>query len=162
MTERFDSRGFLIIPDPREHKKAGAILKPVAVVEHCYCPQGHDIIWENADFNGYPGIRLLVENQDHKRGFVILSPIFGDHTRVALDIKIREGEKLRLLCPICEAGFPVLKKCECENGELRVISLKKDFSYSDAIAICDIVGCFSSFIVKAGDLITQSMIEAIQ
>lgn len=154
----FDSSGYLIIPDPREKVRDRA--KKVAIVEHCYCPNGDDIIWEYAQFNGFPGIRIFVEKENCEAGDIVLSPIFGDHTRVSLGVKLIHGEKLKLLCPICYAEFPVLKQCTCGKGELRVISLKKEFSFTDAIVVCDIVDCFNSYIIKAGEIITETMLES--
>lgn len=153
----FDSHGYLIIPDPRERTREAA--KKIAIVEHCFCPKGHDMIWDYAKFNGYPGIRIFVETEGGEKGDVVLSPIFGDHTRIALGLNLRSGEKSKLYCPICFVELPILKKCGCEKGELRVISLKKDFSYTDGIVVCDVVDCFNSYILRAGELITESMLE---
>ncbi len=158
MAQIFNSHGYLIIPDPRAKRKEEK--KSVAIVTECYCPDGHNLIWDYAQFNGYAGIRISVQKENGEIGDIALSPIFGDHSRVSLGINLVKGEKLKLFCPYCEKEFPVLKKCECDKGELRVISLKKQFSYHDGIVVCDVVDCFNSFIIKSGELITETMIES--
>lgn len=159
MPYQFDEKGFMIIPDPRllsEAKEALARSK-VVVVEHVYCPNGHNLIWEYADFNGYGGIRLKIRKQNHQEGEVILSPIFGDHTRVSLGVKLVDGETVDVFCPICGVEIPILKECDrCGNGRIRVLSLPQKFDITLGIAFCDLVGCPNSYIVKSGELISEA------
>ena len=164
MGYKFDKRGFLVIPDPRDlrlkHQIEKAIEKPVVVVKHAYCPNGHDLVWDYTNFNGFPGIHLKVRRPDGNEGEMVLSPIFGDCTSVSLGIKLVDGEKLDIFCPECGERLPILTKCDkCENGEIRGLSLDKDFDIANGIAFCDVVGCPSAYIVDSGDLIEQAYIE---
>ncbi len=164
MGYKFDERGFMVIPDPREFRAKREMSKTlereVVVVKHVYCPNGHDLIWENADFNGCSGIRLRARRPNGNEGTIFLSPIFGDHTRVSLDIKLFEGEKLDILCAVCGVRLPVLGLCpNCENGELRALSLTEDFDIANGIAFCDLVGCPSSYILDSGKFINQIYLE---
>lgn len=166
MGYRFDERGFLVIPDPRElrigKKFKERLMQRVIVARNAYCPNGHDLIWEYANFNGFPGVRLTVERSDGAKGEVVLSPIFGDHTRLSLGITLKDGEKLKIFCPVCSVEIPVLTKCEnCENGEIRVLSLDREFNMANGIAFCDVVGCPSSYILDSGDLIEQAYAEEV-
>lgn len=162
MPYQFDEKGFMIIPDPRLLKEAKDILSrnKVVVVEYVYCPNGHNLIWDYADFNGYPGIRLKVRKKNQQEGDVVLSPIFGDHTRVSLGVKLTEGEAVNVFCPICGIEIPVLKECDkCKNGRIRVLSLSPKFDITRGIAFCDLVGCPNSYIVKSGELISEAYLE---
>ncbi|MCD6417859.1 hypothetical protein J7M00_03645 [bacterium] len=164
MANRFDERGFLVIPDPRELRRERREKKEaenkVIVVKSAYCPNGHDLMWDYASFCGYAGIRIGAEKPNGEKGEIVLSPIFGDHSRISLGIKLIDGEKLKLFCPECGAEIPVLTKCEnCEQGEIRVLSLARNFDIANGIAFCDVVGCPSSYIVDSGELIEQAYLE---
>ncbi len=163
MGDIFDERGFMIIPDPRElrlRREAKESHRKVVVVKKVFCPNGHNLIWDYASFNGCPGIRLRVRRPGGDEGEVVLSPIFGDHTRLSIGVKLVDGEKVSVMCPYCGVEIPVLTKCDqCSQGEIRVLSLSEEFDVSDGIAFCDVVGCPSSYIVRAGDLISREYVE---
>ena len=166
MGYKFDERGFMVIPDPRQlrlgHAIERSINRRVLVVKHAYCPNGHDLVWEFVDFNGFPGIHMRVKNASGAEGDIVLSPIFGDHTRVAIAIQLVDGEKLEIMCPVCGIGIPVLSRCpNCEAGELRVVSLNKEFDIANGVAFCDVVNCPSSHILDSGEFIAQSYLEEL-
>jgi len=156
MGKLFDSDGYMVIPQKKEkiQKKSNKCL----VVKQCFCPNGHNMIWDNAKFDGHSGIRIIIETPDNKRGELLLSPIYGDSTKVTIGTTLKDGIKVRMRCPICEVELPVLKPCDyCDTGEFIAISLKNPFDYRDAIGICNIVGCHNSTFIAAGELISNDL-----
>jgi len=165
MGYKFDAHGFLVIPDPGEAKLkrqvAHALEQPIVIAKHAFCPNGHDVIWENAQFNGFAGLRLKVRRANGEEGELIMSPIFGDKAHVTLGIKPQEGEKLDVFCPICNAEISVLMRCEnCENGEIRFLSMEPKYDMRNGIAFCDVMSCSSAYLLDAGKLITMAALAA--
>ena len=164
MGYQFDRRGFMIIPDPREYRRTKEEQKQKCVVAtEAYCPNGHNLIDDYVNFNGFGGIKLKIRRPNGEEGFMVLSPIFGDKTVVYIGTKPADGEKLEVFCPECGTAIPVLKPCdECTGGELRVLSVEPKFTVSDGIAFCDLVGCPSAYIISAGELVERAYIEGLE
>jgi hypothetical protein len=156
MSDRFDERGMLVIPDPRCYEKKAA--EKVLVLNHCYCPEGHDLISSRACFNGRSGIMIRVRKLTGE-GTVALSPIYGDKTRVALDIDLESGEILDLRCPICDAPLPVYTQCPSCDGQMVAIFTQPKADFANCVAVCNRVDCPIASIIDSGQLIAQSMIE---
>ncbi len=158
MGYKFDEKGYMVMPEPK--KDQGKDDRKCLLVKEAFCQNGHNLIWEDADFNGHGGIRLLVKDNHGNEGHVILSPIYGDTTKVTLGIKLKEGERVKLCCPHCSEELPTLKPCDwCEGGEIKTISLRKPFDYNQAIGLCDLVGCHNSVFYTAGELVTDDMLK---
>ncbi len=154
--ERFDHKGMMIIPNPVN--KVAAMDK-VLVVNQLHCPNGHSLISDRTSFNGRPGI-LIGIGVENRRGLVALSPIYGDKTRVAIDIDLPHGALAKLFCPVCNADFPVYANCSC-GGELLAVFLNRDASFKDCIGICNRIDCVNARIVSSGELISETMIERV-
>jgi hypothetical protein len=155
--ERFDEKGYWIIPEPRKSRKIRDDGQCI-VIRELYCHNGHNVIADESDFHGNPGFKLLVEKENGERGHVYYSPIYGDNVSVAINIKLKIGEKVRLFCPVCEEEIPTLKPCDwCDNGDIKVLSLKKNFDYNQAIGMCEVVGCLNSIFIDSGELIGDDM-----
>ena len=166
MGYKFDEHGFMVIPDPREAKQKREIEQSIdgkiVVVRHAFCPDGHDVMSESVNFNGHDGIHLKIRRPDGDEGDMILSPIFRDQTIVYMGTKPAAGEKLDVFCPICGVKLPILSQCEnCDGGEIRVLSLSKEFDIANGIAFCDMVGCPSSYILDSDELIEQAYLEDV-
>ncbi len=156
MAERFDEKGMLIIPRPKSY-----ILpeqKEVMVIAHCYCPQGHDLVSSRAMFNGRSGILLKVK-KDHRRGLIALSPIYGDKTRVSLDIDLVSGELLQLLCPMCSISLPVYTQCNRCGGEVIALFTTPALEFSDCVGVCNRVDCPYACITEGGRIIADLRTE---
>ncbi|RKZ33795.1 hypothetical protein DRQ33_03525 [bacterium] len=167
MGYRFDKKGFLLIPDPRERrleKQAKDANKPKClVVNIVYCPNGHSVMDDYVNFNSFSGIKLKIHRPNGEQGVMVLSPIFGDKSVVFIGTKPKEGEKLEVFCPHCEQKIPILQPCEnCDGGEIRVLSLDENFDITNGIAFCDLVGCPSAFILHSGELIEQAYLEGLE
>ncbi len=156
--QRFDEKGMMVFPNPL--RKEFTERRKILVVKDCLCPQGHNMVNSRAIFHGYRGMMIGIEKQDGKKGMVALSPIYGEKTRIAIDIDLEPKELVRLFCPICDTPLPVLAKCFC-GGELQAAftSLQCDFSHS--LAICNRVDCSNATLRSGGDIITLSSIDTL-
>ena len=161
MTEsRFDKRGFLVIPDPKDihEEKTG---KKVLVVEECFCPKGHSLMDGRVKFNGRPGIRHKIRKISGEEGEIVLSPVYGEHVRVELGVDVAPGDVNTILCPECGVEFPTIDQCICGQGEIKAIFLDKEASMQHSIGICNAIDCFNSKIISYGEAISHKMLEAL-
>jgi hypothetical protein len=146
----FDKNGIMIIPVP---EKLPPPRKDMIVVKECYCPNGHSLISRQARFNDRDGIVLGVVKKKNVKGRIALSPVYGDKSRVNLDIELVDGELLELVCPHCHIKLPSYAACEC-GGELVVMFTRPEADFNNCIGICNRVGCKHSEIKNEGQLMT--------
>jgi hypothetical protein len=152
--KRFDDRGMLIIPDPAATQAdLDARPRQVLVVRECFCPKGHSLLAPRTSFNGRPGIRLGARQGD-ATGSIVLSPVFGQKIRVALDIDLTEGEPAELFCPTCETVFPTHSPCHCGAD---VVTLFRDPTgdFANCIGLCHRIGCPNAGIICGTELLTS-------
>ena len=129
------------------------------VVTQAYCPNGHNLVDEtNEQFDGYPGIRLLVRDGENE-GEVHLSPFHGDESKLG-KTDWRVGVRLEVLCPICQTPLPSLAHCHCETpdgrgGELVKLYLSPALTDSHVLALCNVWGCRHSRTVDNWQLISE-------
>jgi hypothetical protein len=154
--EQFDKKGMILIPNP-VRKVTGTVK--VLMIRELFCPVGHSLISERAIFNGYPGILLGVEFNESK-GLVALSPICGDKTRVSLDIDLPADCIVNLFCPTCGIDLPRYATCGCE-ADLTALFLTRHASFADCIGVCNRIGCINARFVTNGELISETMLEAL-
>jgi hypothetical protein len=158
MGERFDSKGMLIIPDPRRRHLEEA--PKVLMITHAYCPVGHDLISVRASFNGHPGLLIRVKKGTRK-GTIALSPIYGEKVRVALDIDLESGELVKLHCPFCDAALPVHSPCPSCGGEMIALFSLPEADFANCVAVCNRVDCPNASLIQGGMLVARSMTEAL-
>ena len=127
----------------------------ILLTEHCYCPNGHDLINRRYKLNGNAGIYIEVTRGADQKGEVVLSPIYGDRTRCEIGLDLVPGEVFTFMCPICKAELPTLDRCVCHRGDLHMLYLDKNLSKDDAIIICDVVDCFNSYIITDGTILNH-------
>lgn len=154
MTRRFDKRGMLVIPEVREYIEEKP--KPI-VLESCYCQHGHQLIHPKAKFNEYNGIVLEVR-KDKDIGFVALSPIRGDRSRISMGIALAPAEIHTLKCPRCKDPLPVYAKCAC-GGDLTAIFLNNEGDFNEIIGICNREGCPHSEIMTNNEMFRVSGLD---
>jgi hypothetical protein len=154
--ERFDKKGMIIIPNPV--LKATGTMK-VLIVRKLFCQAGHSLISERAVFNGYPGILIGIALNESK-GLVALSPIYGDKTRISLDIDLPEDRIGNLFCPTCGIDLPRYATCGC-GADLTALFLTCDASFADCIGVCNRIGCINARFITSGELISETMLEAL-
>ena len=163
MGYKFNEQGFMVIPDTKQmqlKKELAEVLSDkIVVVRQAFCPNGHNVVQNRYKFSGFAGIHLKAEINGNK-GDLILSPIFGDHSHITIDIDINLGDQPKMTCPICGVELPILKKCEnCESGNMLVLSMREKFDITDGIAFCDVAGCPSAYILDAEKLINEEYLK---
>ncbi len=154
--KRFNKDGLLIIPAPaKKEPDHGNII----VVKECYCQNGHSMISDRIRFGEYNGLMIKAEKGSTK-GFVALSPVYGEKYRVSLDISLAEGELLILSCPECGAELMSYGPCSC-GGELVVMFTKPVVDFNYCIGICNRVGCTHAEIKNEGQLMTLTLYNSL-
>ena len=58
-------------------------------------------------------------------GYIGLSPIWGDKSRMSIDIDFCDGELINLFCTECEVPLSKFSKCDC-GGDMVVFFLDKE------------------------------------
>ncbi len=149
MMKIFDRSGILFIPRPKTTELGKA--KKIMVVKDCFCPNGHSLISSRVRFGSYNGIFLKVRTSNGE-GFIALSPVFGDKSRISLDVDLPEGELIEILCPECSAELPVYGKCEC-GGDLKVTFTRPEVDFNNCVGFCNRVGCRHAEIKNEGQLL---------
>ncbi|NVO18177.1 MAG: hypothetical protein HXX13_00660 [Bacteroidetes bacterium] len=122
----------------------------VIVIRDCYCPNGHDLVTNRAKFGDHDGIVIGVRGAE-KIGYIALSPLYGDKSRICIDYDLKEGELLSLICPQCQVQLPTYAVCEC-GGVLVVMFTKPEVDYKNLVGICNRVGCKHAEIKNEGQL----------
>ena len=151
---RFDRRGMLVIPNP--FGKRVPSEEKILVLREVYCPEGHNLISERAFFNGEPGI-LMRARQGDREGYVALSPIFGEKSRVAIDIDLAAGEILELYCPTCGVALPTHSTCHC-GADLICLFLSAEADFADSVGVCNRVDCTNVQLIRSGELISRAQV----
>ena len=154
----FDKKGMMMFPNPLKKKKICAEEKLIVFTE-CYCPNGHNLISNNAQFDELKGIFLKI-SKGQEEGFVALSPVYGCKTRVTVGIKLNEGTQYKLSCPECETALPIFTKCHC-GGKIFTLFLNKDADFHSFLGACNRIGCKNSYIQIGEELITSARLETI-
>jgi len=160
MENRFDKKGFLIIPDPKALHEEEQKRK-VLVVKECYCTNGHSLMDDHVKFNRHPGIRHRIRKPGGEEGEIVLSPIFGEFVRVEIGVDVAPGDVNTILCPECGVEFPTMDQCPCGVGEIKAIFLNKEANIQNSIGICNVIDCFQSKIFSYGEVIHHKMLEAL-
>jgi len=145
---RYNVKGKMIFPCPNLEE---GDQETILVAEECFCPEGHNLVDDNAEFNGFNGIVVKVENLEKTNsGLIALSPICGDKSRISMDIELNKGEIYTFYCPECETKLPVYSDCTCEGSLITMFCTDKK-EYSDCICICNRYGCHKSRVMHAKD-----------
>jgi hypothetical protein len=135
---RFDQNGMMIFPNPEKIKKVGK-LEHILVIGQCFCPNGHNLISDQAVFDGFSGIILQVRKSGQE-GRVALNPVYGLKHRISIGIQLSRDELLEVFCPICGAALPVYSSCSC-GGDLITLFLDEKPDFTNSILICNRVDC---------------------
>lgn len=153
MNSIFDKEGMMIFPNPAQH-----IIREqdkVLVINECYCPNGHNLVNRKAMFGEFPGILLRVK-QNNEEGFVALSPVYGDKSKISLDIELADKQILEISCPECGEKLAVYTRCDC-GADLVSLFLTKSKSFSEVVAVCTRVNCFNAQIKSSNEIMSLMM-----
>ncbi len=150
----FDSKGRFYIPSKKKCEES--LESDVVVLKNCYCHNGHNLVSNRAKFGDCNGIVLKAKNKSGT-GYIALSPIWGDKSRMNFNIELIEGGKIQLLCPECDEPLSNYSKCNCD-GEMIVLFLTKNNDFSECIGICNRVGCQHSEFKTSNELLRLSRV----
>ena len=154
----FNKKGMMVFPNPREKRKICSEEKLLVFTE-CFCPNGHNLVTENAKFNEFNGILMKISSEEEE-GYVALSSVYGCKTRVAVGIKLKEGKKYTLKCPECNIDLPIYAQCHCGGG-IFTLFLDKEIRFDSFVGACNRIGCENSYIQIGAELITSVRLETI-
>lgn len=154
----FNKKGMMVFPNPLQKQKICAEEELVVFTE-CYCPKGHNLVREEAQFNDFNGIYLKIAKEGQE-GFVALSPVYGCKNKVSVGIKLKKGMRYELRCPECDTVLPSFSKCHCE-GDIITLFLNKKADFHSFIGACNRIGCENSYIQIGKELITTIRQEAL-
>lgn len=153
--ERFSKDGKFIIP--LEQQK-GNIKQPEEkkvryVATEAYCPNGCNIIDNEHEINGAPGLRIKFKRPGMEGEFVI-SAIQSDFDKIILSGELADGLKDELYCPHCGIMFKKLVNCSCKpDADMVVIGLTPKLDFNNAISFCNVTGCTNGTTIKSGEVI---------
>jgi hypothetical protein len=136
--QRFNQNGMMIFPSPEGIKKVGK-LADLVVIKQCYCPNGHNLVSDQAVFDSFNGIVLKVKKAGQK-GHVALNPVYGLKHRVSLNIQLTTNDLLEVCCPDCGVALPVYSACSC-GGNLVTLFLDEKPDFTNSVLICNRVDC---------------------
>jgi hypothetical protein len=125
-------------------------LQTQDLITECYCPNGHSILTAKAEFQGQPGLTLLLKNAISE-GFLVISPFIGDRDRTFIDFEKKAGEIVDICCPSCAESFPVYNVCPC-GAHLVALFTSPKAHFSQCIGICQRLGCLHSELLSERDL----------
>lgn len=146
----FTDDGHIIIPQASGRHGTVGDNEERHVVGHAYCTRGCSIIDGDNLIHGCPGLRMSFSGPS-THGEFVLSPILGDFEKVVLEGELVDGVKLDLCCPHCGTPFPTLVNCSCSHGgDIVAVGLTSPFSFNDAVAFCNVVGCKNGVCVHSG------------
>ena len=153
----FDDRGMMIFPSPmtRELRESPKVL----VVQECFCPNGHNLVSPRVRFNRFPGIMFKVR-LDEGDGLVALSPIFGDKSRITLDVDLVKDSILTPYCPHCDIQLPTYGPCGC-GGDLAALFTTRSEDFGNCVGVCTRVDCYNAEVHNANELLTLSTVRLL-
>jgi hypothetical protein len=152
----FDDSGLMVFPSDamRELRTSSQMV----VIKACFCPRGHNLINERAQFSDFGGILLRVRGEEMREGLVALSPIFGDKNRISLGIELIKGMVMTLLCPECGIPIPVYDECSC-GADVLALFTRPVPDYGNCVGICNRVGCYNAELKNGNELLTLAQFE---
>lgn len=140
----YDSKGRMYVPDSTKDYKDLEGKK--ILIDKCYCKNGHNLISPRVKFGDFNGILLKAKNKKCD-GYIALSPVWGDKSRITIDIDFCEGDLIDLYCPECNTPLSRYSKCDCD-GDMVIFFLDKNADYSKCVGICNRLGCPHSELKK--------------
>jgi len=146
-----------LVPEPNSSLKQ--VDEVIIVVTQAFCPNGHNLVDDaNAQFDGYPGIKLLLRSSE-REGEVYLSPFHGDASKKG-DVDWKTGQSLEICCPICKSPMESIASCKCgldgeAKGRLVKIFLSPALNDSHIMAVCNVWGCRRSRTVNNWNIISE-------
>lgn len=140
-------------PDTASRLQAITEKGYIVVVTRAYGPNGEDLMaYDGPDFEGEPGVKVHVKQGD-KEEDVILSPFFGDPSKVS-SVDFEVGKRCELTCP--ESGVPLDEipgMAADDGGRFYAIYLTPKLEKGELVAVNDVWGNTNSRILSEGELL---------
>jgi len=152
----FDDSGLMVFPS--EAMRELRTSSQMVVIKACFCPRGHNLINERAQFTDFGGILLRVRGSAMREGLVALSPIFGDKSRISLGIELVKGMVMTLLCPECGIPIPVYDECSC-GADVLALFTRPVPDYGNCVGICNRVSCYNAELKNGNELLNLANLE---
>ncbi len=154
----FNKKGMMLFPNPIK-KEDICKEENLLIVKKCYCHNGHNLISDQAIFNGFNGILLKIRRKGVS-GLVALSPVYGYKSRVSLSLQLKQNEIWEICCPDCDEALPVFAACECGGSEIALF-LDKHADFAHCILLCDRIDCYNAVIKYNNEIVHYSGVEAL-
>lgn len=146
----YDKKGMMVFPSPEKIKKAGK-MEDLIVIGSCHCPNGHNLVSDQAVFDGFSGIVLKVVKAGQE-GLVALNPVYGLKHRISINIKLIKNEVLEVYCPECGVALSKYSQCSC-GGDLIALFLDEKPDFTNSILICNRVDCHNAQVRLQNELV---------
>ena len=146
----------MVFPCPQQDENDN---ESILVAEECYCPNGHNLVDGKAKFSNFDGILLKIESEDgSKSGFIAMSPICGDKTRICMDFNLKQDELYKLFCPTCNTKLPIYSDCSC-GGSLVTLFNTTEENFNDSFCVCNRFGCHKSVVNEVEDSYSTAKLQ---
>ena len=129
--------------------------QPISIVTQAYGPNGEDLMDQSDHrFSGERGIRLRVRQGEIEED-VILSPFFGDPSKVH-SAAFKAGERCELVCPESDSELDEISELRTdEGGHFYAIYLTPKLHDGELVAINDVWGNPNSKLLSEGELLER-------
>lgn len=151
-------KGILLFPNPIKRSQIRR-KRDVLIITECYCQNGHNLVSDQAIFDGHRGI-VLKFKRDDEEGLVALSPLYGYKSRVSFGRSFYTDEIWYPLCPECDEQLPLVGTCHCE-GEMFAMFLDKNADPANAAVMCSRVDCENSELKYENKTFTLNQVKGL-
>ena len=133
----------------------------VMVVTRAYGPGGEDLMDKgNHRFSGEPGIRLFVR-QGELEGEVILSPFFGDPSKVS-EVDFNQNERCELFCKKGGARLREIPELSSEEeGYYYAVYLSPKLERGEVVAVSDVWGNTDSRMMGEEEMLQRLAVQEL-
>ncbi len=162
MNRKYDNQGKLripvaeqvYIPEGKVETESGNVI-----IDEAYCPNGHDLM-SNITINGHKGIHLIYSTLESNHEVdLVLSPVIGRTDKIILSGEpFRDGEIVKILCPVCRDELHVLVPCEC-GGPVYIFYLDRNLRHQYGQSFCSKIGCSKASQLKYSQEVLSDFIK---
>lgn len=154
----FNKKGMMLFPNPIK-KEEICKEENLLIVKKCYCQNGHNLISDQAIFNGFNGLLMMLKRKGVS-GMVALSPVYGNKSRVSFGLVLKQNEVWEICCSECNEALPVFASCDC-GGDKISLFLDKNADFANCILLCNRIDCYNAVIQFNDEMVYYSGVEAL-
>ena len=154
---RFTTQGKIKFPKNKfvRPRRRGKKASEPRIIGECFCPNGHSLVDDHVRFNEMPGIKIKVVKNKQEEGFLVLSPVYGDFSKVTIGIKLACDDMLEMFCPECDVPLSVYANCLVCDSQMFTLFTTKEASFSDCVGVCQKVGCHNSRMISGRRMLSS-------